>query len=114
MNRVVYERLQEVARNQSLTAYEDVAALANLDMHFAHDRDEISRILDEISTFEHSQGRPLLSAIVVHKERENFGIPGKGFFTMARRLKRLHPGEDEKNFWRGEVSRVHREWAGRT
>jgi len=40
-------------------------------------------MLDEINRYEHREGRPLLSAVVVVQEDNK---PGEGFFKLAREL----------------------------
>jgi hypothetical protein len=70
------------------------------------DREEIRRILSAISTYEHDQGRPFLSAIVVRKQDN---IPGEGFFQLARSLG-LFGGNDRVAFFRREVAKVHEIW----
>jgi hypothetical protein len=52
-------------------------------------REEMRQILWKISTYEHQQGRPMLTAVVVLKQQN---IPGHGFFELARNLGRLSPG----------------------
>ena len=47
------------------------------------DRAEIGRILGEISTFEHDNGRPLISTIVVTKGSM---YEGDGFYKLAQVL----------------------------
>ena len=109
MHQAIYEELMRVAKGQRLTNYGDIAPLARLDMRNPVDRNEIGRILDEISNAEHQQSRPLLSAVVVQKE---FNIPGKGFFALARRLD-LYSGHDDLSdvaFWASEVTKVHAAW----
>jgi len=46
------------------------------------DRKEIGAILGEISEFEHNNGRPLLSAVVLSKSGEE----GDGFFKLCEEL----------------------------
>src|SRR2546428_554217 len=70
-------------------------------------RDRIRQILGIISTYEHQHGRPMLTAIVVHKQDN---IPGHGFFELAQHLGLLKPGADELAFFCGEVARVHSAW----
>lgn len=107
MHREIYEELQRVAREQDVTTYEPIAQLADLDMRRQEDRNEIGRLLGEISTYEHEQGRPLLSA-VVHLQEQN--RPGVGFFTLARQLGLLQADGDEDAFWNDEVRRVWQAW----
>ena len=50
--------------------------------------------LDEINKYEQGEGRPLLSAVVVHKEGD--GMPGVGFFTIAWELGQYGGGEADQ------------------
>jgi hypothetical protein len=70
------------------------------------DRTEIGKILGEISTREHNDGRPMLSVVVVQSETL---YPGKGFFNLARELD-LHHGEDDLAFFVKELKKVHEYW----
>lgn len=106
MNEAIYHRLIEVARSGGYLTYSDIAPLAGLDMGSQADRTEIGRLLGEISTFEHVQGRPLLSAIVIHRDNN---IPGPGFFVLARELN-LHHGTDDFLFFIREFQRVQDYW----
>ena len=106
MNEAIYNRLLEVARAGEYITYSDIAPLADLDMTLDADRHEIGRLLGEISTFEHQHGRPLLSAIVIHRDNN---IPGHGFFVLARELN-LYQGTDDLLFFIGEFNRVRDYW----
>lgn len=106
MNEEIYQRLLSVARSQGLITYSDIAPLAGLDMGNAVDRNEIGRLLGDISTFEHQQGRPLLSAVVIHRDNN---IPGEGFFTLARELG-IYNENDDLLFFIQELRRVHDYW----
>ena len=107
MHKATYEELKDVARRESYTTYSKIAPLAGLDMGSQADRNRIAEILGEISTHEHSLGRPLLSAVVVLAEE---GRPGQGFFTLAREFG-LYGGGDDLRFWLDEIKRVHQYWA---
>lgn len=106
MNQALYDRLKDVARSGQIAYYSDVAPLVNLDMSQPPDREEIGRLLGEISESEHRQDRPLLSAVIISREGNR---PGDGFFTLARSL-RLHPGGDDTAYWIAEVQRVWDYW----
>jgi len=80
---IIYNKLREVARQETLISYEKVGKLVGLDMDNWPDRNELAGRLGEISTKEHEAGRPMLSAVVVHKGGVD---PGKGFFTLAKEL----------------------------
>ena len=104
LHREIYERLKTFAKQEQITTYSEIAPLANLDMENPDHRGEIGRLLGIVSTFEHQDGRPLLSAIVVHRQDN---IPGEGFFELARELGALRPSQDRLAFWCREVARVH-------
>jgi len=106
MHQKLYKRLIAVARQPNVTRYSDIAPLARLDMHSAADRLTIGKLLGEISTFEHQQGHPLLSAVVILKVKN---IPGQRFFKLARELGRYH-GSNDFMFFVQELRRVHDYW----
>jgi hypothetical protein len=83
MHQRIYEKLKLVARAGTTITYGEIAPLADLDMLNPAHRNEIRRILDEISTHEHQLKHPLLSAVVVHQQDH---MPGQGFFALAREL----------------------------
>ena len=108
----IYDRLIEVARTEpGLTTYSDIAPLADLSMDRVEDRAEISRILEEILQRESAEGRPLLTALVVHRGEDN--NPGEGFFAAAARLGRFGGSRHQMqrlSFWVSEVNAVHEYW----
>ena len=69
----------------------------------------IGKVLGRISTFEHQQGRPLLSALVVHSGDMQAGA---GFTGLAHDLGyQIQPGQ-ERAFWRSQVEDLVRYWTG--
>lgn len=87
MNERVRTYLIDLARqrtNQTIN-YQRLSDNCNLglDMSNIADRNTMATILDEISTFEHNNDRPLLSALVVRLDDER---EGDGFYKMADRL----------------------------
>jgi len=109
MHEQIYEKLKEVARAGTVTYYSDIAPMAELDMGLPNDRYEIGVILDDINRYERELGRPMLSAVVVHKDTL---MPGQGFFTLARALG-LFVGDDKDRFYIKELRKVHDYWASR-
>jgi hypothetical protein len=107
LHKPIYKELKRVARRQEMTNYSAIAPLAGLDMDNPAHRDEMRQILGKISTYEHQQGRPMLTAVVVHKQDN---IPGYGFFELGRHLGLLSPGHELAFFCR-EVVRAHATWA---
>ena len=67
----------------------------------------MSNLLDEISRCEHENGRPLLSAVVIHVDDN---MPGNGFFVLAEDLG-LFKGRGRFMFFVEELKRVHDHWA---
>ncbi len=110
MNRAIHKELTEVARLQATISYSEIAPLADLDMSRDNDRAEMGRILGEISIHEHEEGRPLLSAVVTHKD----GGPGKGFYTLAGELGVMARKMSAIAFWSQELRRVHDYWSTHT
>ena len=108
MNQALYEQLCEIARRGSVTRYSEVAPLVGLDMSNPEHRDRMSAVLDQIPRHEHSQGHPLLSAVVIHMDDN---IPGNGFFTLAAELN-LFQGRDRFMYFVNELQRVHDHWRG--
>ena len=106
MHEAIYDRLKQVARDQGLITYGELAPLADLHMELISDRNKIAGILGDISTREHSCGHPLLSAVVVHGSDM---IPGKGFFTLAVEVG-IYDGSDDLRFFSDELKKVHEFW----
>jgi hypothetical protein len=108
----VYCKLIEKARNKQIIHYEEVAVIMGkkyeekMGHYWAN---ETGHMLREICEYEHKHNRPMLSAIVVLKDD---GIPGKGFFELARGLEKLTSvsKQDEKTFWKQELLEVYKTW----
>ena len=107
MHEQICEKLKEVARAGTVTYYSAIAPMAGLDMNLPNDRYEIGAILDDINRHERELGRPMLSAVVVHKDTL---MPGQGFFTLGRALG-LFVGNDKDKFYIQELYKVHEYWA---
>jgi len=107
MHEQIYEKLKEIARAGTVTYYSDIAPMAGLDMNLPSDRYEIGAILDDINRHEQELDRPMLSAVVVHKESL---MSGQGFFTLGRALG-LFVGNDKDRFYIQELRKVHDYWA---
>ena len=72
-------------------------------------RGYIGEVLEEVCDNEYENGRPLLSAVVVHKTNR---LPGNGFW----KLRILPPSlknasmEEKKNHWKQECRKVWEYW----
>ena len=115
MHQGIYDRLIELARQRPghLTTYSEIAALAGLSMQEDADRNRMTELLSEILLHEFNEGRPLLTAIVVHYGDDN--NPGEGFFSLATQVGRFNGSRDplaRLEFWFQEVQRVQGYWVG--
>ncbi len=112
MHIMLYNHLVQLARAQGLTTYSDIAPLANLSMDNAEDRERISQLLGEIVLQDVAEGRPMLTALVVHRGKDN--NPGEGFFTVAAQLGRFTGTRQQLprlEFWMSQVKETHAYWA---
>lgn len=107
MDQALYQRLCEIAKEGKFTRYSEVAQVIGLDMSYPEHRNQISLLLDQISRYEHDNGRPLLSVVVIHIEDN---IPGNGFFSLAKELG-LFRNKDRLSFFIDESRRVHDYWS---
>jgi hypothetical protein len=87
--------------------YIEIAPLLGIDTGDPYFGARVGRVLDEANHAEHAAGRPLLSAVVIAKDT---GMPGEGFFTCARNLRR-YAGRDDLAYWVEELRRVHDYWS---
>ena len=69
------DRLQEVARDQALTTYSEIAPYGGIDSGQPHFDAVIGRLLDDVNRAEVEQQRPMLSAVVINKDTR---MPGRG------------------------------------
>lgn len=103
--------LIDVARRGDVTHYGPVAEVLGIEGKRLDHCPELSRALDEISTFECENGRPLLSVVVVRQPNNETGMrPGGGFFKMARRNRVQKPDEDDDTFFSAELRRCYDYW----
>lgn len=111
MNQILYTHLINLAQNDGLTSYRRIAPLVGLSMDVEADRDEMTRLLEEIARHEEQAGRPMLTAIVVHEGGDN--LPGEGFFVIATEFRRFGGSRgslDRLCFWVEEVKKVQDHW----
>ena len=109
----VYCELINVARNKNIINYKKIANIMGLSLEDPMGNywaNETGKILGEICEYEHTHGRPMLSAIVV---RTDTGQPGPGFSELARKLEKLKSSspDDEKVFWEREIEEVYKSWS---
>ncbi len=78
-----------------------------LSMKRPPDRAALGQLLQSVCKTECADGRPLLGSVVVRKDT---GMPGEGYFKVARQLRPGGP-TDDREFHRVELARVHEQWA---
>jgi len=107
--REVRDEMIRAAKQGRLIYYANIASIMGLPRSGHHMSREVGHISGEISEDEHSQGRPMLSAVAVSVTRR---IPGSGFFDLARSLGKLQDSTEqaERRFWGGEKAAVYTTW----
>ena len=105
---LVYCELIKAARYKGTTTYQAIAEMMGLPLRGSYMGSEVGKILGEISEDELNQGRPMLSAIAVGVR----GLPGPGFFSLAREFAKLQDDskEGEHRFWEKEKAAVYATW----
>lgn len=105
---LVYCELIRAARYRGLTAYQTIAEIMGLPLRGNYMGKEVGHVLGEISQDELDHGRPMLSALAVGVS----GLPGSGFFSLARELGKLQERskEAQRRFWEEEKAAVYKAW----
>ncbi len=105
---IVFSELISTASRRGIITYQEIAKIIGLPLSGNYMGSQIAGIAGQISTDEHTAGRPMLTTILVNVR----GIPGPGFFELARILGRLHSSDsaDERVFWEAEKQAVYNEW----
>ncbi len=106
---LVFCTLIDAAQKRREVTYKEVATILGIHTPGNHMGREVGQVLGEISEDEHMAGRPMLSAVV---ERVD-GVPGEGFFALARRLGKLlvTDASGEVRFWLDEREKVFQMWS---
>ena len=107
MNQILYDMCRQAAREERTITYSEVGGKIVLDMGNEGERFKLGQLLDEVSRYEHAQGRPMLSVVVVHADEKR--MPGDGFFTLARELGRFD-GVDRDAFFFAELNAAYTAW----
>lgn len=107
VDRWLYVRLVEAARARQILSYTDVGKPLGLDFDSPADRNVIARLLGEISRYEVSQGRPMLSSVVWHKDLSGAGV---GLRNLGIELGIVRGDEDDLAFATRQVNATHAFW----
>lgn len=109
----ITRRLRKVARARGTITYSElagemaVAGLIPLDPH----NPALAALLGQVNVLEREGGRPLISALVVHKGGDL--EPGAGFWAFARELG-IDPGSGPHarlDFWSRELESCYAHWS---
>ncbi len=106
VHQLLYDQLVCAAKVSHTLYYSEVALTAGLNINDPSDRNQLARLLGDISVHENQHGRPLLSALVISKE-ENY--PGRGFFDLAVELG-VQDTPDDMKFFTEECQKVFDQW----
>ncbi|MGO8450663.1 hypothetical protein ACC779_12200 [Rhizobium ruizarguesonis] len=96
--------LRQRAKRADPITYSDLVSKISAVRMEPHDP-RLAHFLGEISAEEHESGRPLITALVVHKHDLQ---PGKGFFELAR--SRGYSFIDEIEFWSDQIDLLRKQW----
>ncbi|TNE27291.1 MAG: hypothetical protein EP346_12830 [Bacteroidetes bacterium] len=86
MEKDIRSKLIELARNKTPWSYSQLNEQLMLGLNFKneHHRKYIGEILGEISMYEYNNGRPLLSALIIHKSKDR--EQGDGFYKLCSEI----------------------------
>ena len=113
MNTEVRDMLIDIARKKGIIYYQELCDGCKLPLNMRdnpQDRLEIGNILGEISTYEHKNGRPLLSSIVLTRSGEE----GDGFYKLCEELGKTGDWRKLKRdgvFAVQEIKKCHNFWS---
>ncbi len=79
---------------KTIIRYSTLANEFKIPIDTSYERNNLFKILDDINRFKVGKNRPLLSVVVVTEE----GLPGPGFYHLAKDLGKLKPGGDKDSF----------------
>lgn len=107
----VYQTLKERARRKDWIGYEELNQACHLGLELGTDqgRNRIGEYVGAVSEFEVDKYRPMLSAVVVHKQSPR--QPGPGFYKWADELGQRRPGESDKALWFRLLNDCHAYWS---
>ena len=104
----LYATLVDAARHRRVITYTDAAAVVDLSMRNPYHRKLIGQYLGAISEYEVDHGRPMLSALVVHKDERKLGT---GFYHLGEEIGRKGSLEDDDTFAHRELARLWAYWS---
>ena len=106
---LVFNELVKAARHRGSATYQELADLIGLPVTGDYMGSELGHLLGAISEDQHRLNKPLLSAVAVKVD----GLPGKGFFDLAKNLGKYSGSADRDQqhlFWETEIKQVYDLW----
>jgi len=97
-----------IARKRGQTYYSELTQKINA-IQFQPDDRIFHHLLGQLSWESDAAGEGMISVLVTHKEGD--GLPGPGFFSLAKELGR--DVSDRVKCWADEMNRVHNAFAKR-
>ena len=107
INESLYEHLVDAARAGQTMTYSQAGAVIGLTMRNPHHRRVLGQHLGVISAAEVERGRPMLSALVVHKGEKSLGT---GFAQLGKEIGEKRAVEDDASFAARELQAVFAFW----
>jgi len=105
-----------VAASGKTIPYSELGWLLGIDVRAGdYPRKILSTILGAVGSYEHDQGRPVITAVVVFKESDDeWGreVVGKGFYALLENLQK-HPDPDPIVAHAVELGACHTHWKGK-
>jgi hypothetical protein len=95
IDKELHKKLKEIAKRQETISYSQFASDCGRPYTSIDERNHFHQLIGDISVFEVSKSRPMLS-VLVHYKSDIERTPGKGFFELADELKQRKPGETDK------------------
>jgi hypothetical protein len=108
LNRSLYERLIDAAREQELVSLGELGDLMGLAMDYPPQRTEMAQLLGIIARHEVTSGRPMVTSLVVDEAEET---PGEQLFELGEELYLVEPGETPGSFTLRQQSETFAFWA---
>jgi hypothetical protein len=103
---ICYSLLINAAQHRGFTTYQEIAQAIGMETSGNHMGQVVSKLLELVSRNEVEHDRPMLSAVAVGVD----GIPGDGFYKLAKDLELLEDDQDKTSFWQAENKKVYEIW----
>lgn len=107
----VYRTLKDTARKQSWIGYQELNQTCGLGYDLGTDYGQhlYGEHVGAVNDFEITKQRPMLSAVLVHKQRPR--EPGRGFYTAADGYGLRQYGESNQQLWIRILKDCHAYWS---